>query len=154
MDAIPAEELCFVCRPVCRARFAAPSCSRGRLAASSAPPRGLTFAVIDDKTGQPVACRMHLVGPGKKPRKADPMPFWSDHFVFPGQITLKLPVGKYTFQLERGPEYKSHEGHFVIQHDAEDTKRIDAASLRGPGRRRLVLAAICMSAAGCRTPSC
>ena len=41
-----------------------------------------------------MACRMHLVGPGKKPRKAEPMPFWNDHFVFPGQITLKLPRGK------------------------------------------------------------
>ena len=85
---------------------------------------GLTLVVIDDKTGQPAACRMHLVGPGKKPRRADPMPFWSDHFVFPGQITLKLPVGKYTFQLERGPEYKRYDGRFVIEHDAEDAKRI------------------------------
>ena len=85
---------------------------------------GLTFVVIDNRTGEPVACRMHLLGPGKKPRKADPMPFWNDHFVFPGQITLKLPLGKYTFQLERGPEYKTTSGSFVIQHDAEDTKRI------------------------------
>ena len=61
----------------------------------------LSFTVLDDKTHEPIACRMHLVGPGKRPRKAEPMPFWNDHFVFPGKITLKLPVGKYTFQLQR-----------------------------------------------------
>ena len=115
---------------------------------------GLTLVVVDDKTGQPVACRMHLVGPGKRPRKADPMPFWSDHFVFPGQITLKLPVGKYTFQLQRGPEYKRYDGHFVIEHVAEDAKRITlhrCADLAAEGwySRRSVCAR-----GRCRTPSC
>ncbi len=84
----------------------------------------LTLTVTDDKTHQPVACRMHLVGPGKKPRKADPMPFWSDHFVFPGTIQLKLPVGKYTFQLQRGLEYRSVDGNFEIKHFAEDSKDV------------------------------
>jgi len=84
----------------------------------------LTVTVVDDKTHQPISCRMHLVGPGKRPRKADPMPFWSDHFVFPGKITLKLPVGKYTFQIQRGPEYLTQDGHFVIDHFAEDSKEV------------------------------
>ena len=52
------------------------------------------------------------------------MPFWNDHFVFPGTIQLKLPVGKYTFQLQRGLEYRSVDGHFEIKHFAEDSKDV------------------------------
>ncbi len=84
----------------------------------------LTLTVTDDQTHQPVACRMHLVGPGKGPRKADPMPFWNDHFVFPGTVALKLPVGKYSFQLQRGPEYRTVDGYFAIDHFADDSKDV------------------------------
>ena len=99
---------------------------------------GLSFTVIDDKTGQPVACRMHLVGPGKKPRKADPLPFWSDHFVFPGQITLKLPVGKYTFELARAGVQELR-GPFCHPARRRGREADHAAPLGRPGRRRLVL---------------
>ncbi len=84
----------------------------------------LALVVVDDKTHQPIACRMHLVGPGSKPRRIEQVPFWSDHFVFPGKITLKLPVGRYTFELQRGPEYKNVTGNFVIERSANDTKEI------------------------------
>ncbi|MGA2616622.1 MAG: hypothetical protein ABSF26_03370 [Thermoguttaceae bacterium] len=84
----------------------------------------LALVVLDDKTRQPIACRMHLVGPGSKPRRIEQVPFWSDHFVFPGKITLKLPVGRYTFELERGPEYKNVTGNFKIDRSANDTKEI------------------------------
>jgi len=82
--------------------------------------------VVDKDTGKPVACRMHLAGPNSnKPRKADKAPFWQDHFVFPGNILLKLPLGNYTFVLERGSEYLDQNGRFTINQFADDSKTIE-----------------------------
>jgi len=38
---------------------------------------------------------------------------------------LKLPTGRYTFEMERGPEYLVRGGHFSIENFADDTKQID-----------------------------
>jgi hypothetical protein len=85
----------------------------------------LVLTVVDEKTNTPIPCRMHLIGPGKKPRKVEGAPFWNDHFVFPGTITLKLPVGKYTFEVQRGPEYLNRVGNFAIEHFADDAKQFE-----------------------------
>ncbi len=69
---------------------------------------------------------MHLAGPNSnKPHKADNAPFWQDHFVFPGKILLKLPLGNYSFVIERGLEYLDQEGHFTINPFADDSKQIE-----------------------------
>ena len=65
------------------------------------------------------------VGPGKRPKKIEGYPFWSDHFVFPGKITLNLPTGFYTFELERGPEYYNVTGNFTIERFADDSKEVE-----------------------------
>jgi len=85
----------------------------------------LELTVVDKDTGKPIACRMHLLGPNKKPRKPDGVPYWHDHFAVPGKILLKLPLGNYTFLLERGPEYLDRQGYFTINHFADDTKTVD-----------------------------
>ncbi len=85
----------------------------------------LLLTVVDAKTQKPVACRMHLMGPGKRPKRIEGAPFWSDHFVFPGKITLDLPAGFYTFELERGPEYYNVTGNFTIERTADDSKRVE-----------------------------
>jgi hypothetical protein len=86
----------------------------------------LEVIAVDKDTGKPVACRMHLVGPNNnKPRKADKAPFWHDHFVFPGKILLKLPLGNYSFILERGLEYLDQNGRFTINVFADDSKQIE-----------------------------
>ncbi len=85
----------------------------------------LLLTVVDAKTQKPVACRMHLVGPGNRPKRIEGAPFWSDHFVFPGKITLNLPEGHYTFELERGPEYYNVTGNFQIERSADDSKQIE-----------------------------
>ncbi len=87
----------------------------------------LAITVVDRQTGKPIACRMHLKNAAGKPRRAKRAPFWHDHFVFPGKILLDLPVGNYTFDLERGPEYVTRSGHFRIDNFADDTKQIDLA---------------------------
>ncbi len=85
----------------------------------------LDLTVIDKDTGKPVACRMHLVGPNNKPRRVEKAPFWQDHFVFPGHILLKLPLGNYAFVIERGLEYLDQNGRFTFEAFADDSKQIE-----------------------------
>lgn len=94
-------------------------------ARTAMPNEQLTLKVTDRDTGKPIAVRMHLKnarGVAVKPPKT---PFWKDHFVFDGEITLKLPRGNYTFEMERGPEYLDRSGYFTIEPFANDTKEID-----------------------------
>jgi hypothetical protein len=81
--------------------------------------------VVDRDTQQPLACRMHLTNAAKRAMKAPKVPFWHDHFVFSGEITLKLPKGEYAFVIERGPEYLVRMGHFTMDDYSDDTKTVD-----------------------------
>jgi len=85
----------------------------------------LEITVVDKDTRKPIPCRIHLKRANGKPWKAERMPFWQDHFVFPGDITLKLPLGGYTFVLERGPEYVDCTGNFTINNFADDSKQVE-----------------------------
>jgi hypothetical protein len=85
----------------------------------------LVLSVVDRATRKPVACRMHLKGASGRARLPKKVPIGDDHFVLPGQITLKLPTGAYTFELERGPEYHAVTGHFTIANFADDTKQVE-----------------------------
>ena len=58
-------------------------------------------------------------------QKAAKQPFWVDHFVLGGEITLKLPNGDFNFDVERGPEYVNRIGHFTINDFAEDAHEVD-----------------------------
>lgn len=83
---------------------------------------------MDRETGEPIPCRMHLrkAGSLRPQRPSDRrLPYWHDHFIFPGTVTLELPVGTYEFQLERGPEYVRRSGHFVLNPLANDAQRVD-----------------------------
>jgi hypothetical protein len=85
----------------------------------------LEFRAIDKASGKPIAARMHLKDAAGKPVKPPQAPFWRDHFVFDGTITLELPPANYTFELECGPEYKLATGNFRIQRDSSDTKLVE-----------------------------
>src|SRR5262249_14299248 len=63
------------------------------------------ITVVDKATGQPVPCRVHLKDASGKGLKADKLPFWNDHFVCRGEVALDLLPGKYTVEIEHGPEY-------------------------------------------------
>ena len=84
----------------------------------------LELVVVDAETGAPIPCRMHLRSQKGRPRKVPKMPFWHDHFVFAGRITLSLPLGTYEFELERGPEYLTRSGYFTISRHADDSKEV------------------------------
>ena len=78
------------------------------------------ITVVDDKS-RLLPCRIHVNDSAGKPRRAGDMPFWRDHFVCPGTVTLELPPGKYTYEVERGPEYEQRSGSFITK-KGENTK--------------------------------
>lgn len=80
----------------------------------------LEIRVIDQDTKQPIAVRMHLKDPRGRPVKAAKLPFWHDHVLIPGRAVLELGPGKYTFELERGPEYHIRSGHFAVRRGSTD----------------------------------
>ena len=87
----------------------------------------LELTVVDRDSGRPIACRMHLRRGSEtgRPWRIKRLPFWQDHFVFPGQITLELPLGNYFFEIERGPEYVDCSGYFTINRYSDDAKQIE-----------------------------
>ena len=87
----------------------------------------LEIEVVDGKTGQPIAARMHLKNSRGRPVKLN-LPNAAEfggHFYIDGRRTLPLRRGQYTFELEAGPEYRQQTGHFEIERHADDTKRIE-----------------------------
>ena len=90
-----------------------------------------TIKAVDAETRQPVACRMHLKNMAGRPvnparfLKGVRLPFWRDHFVFAGEVTLALPPGTYSFELERGPEFRDWSGHFTLQRDSKDERTVE-----------------------------
>lgn len=73
---------------------------------ASADSGQLEFRVVEKASGKPFPCRIHLKDSAGKPQKPAKLPSWNDHFVCPGEATLELPLGKYAYQIDRGPEYR------------------------------------------------
>lgn len=82
----------------------------------------LKLTVVDHETGEPIPCRIHLRNSHGVARTVPGLPFWHDHFAFPGTVELELNRGAYTFLVERGPEYVHVRGHFTINDYAQDEK--------------------------------
>jgi hypothetical protein len=85
----------------------------------------LTLTAVDGQGGKPVACRVHLKNQAGRPVIPRKVPSLQDHFVLPGTIKLSLPLGHYSFQIERGLEYPTIFGHFEIQQYASDSKTVE-----------------------------
>lgn len=85
----------------------------------------LEVNVVDRDTNAPVAVRMHLRDAKGKPVRIPKVPYHNDHFVFEGKIILDLPLGAYSFEMERGPEYRIRNGTFVLERDAKDSTTVD-----------------------------
>jgi hypothetical protein len=85
----------------------------------------LTITAVEKEGGPPVPCRMQVKNAAGRPFNPHKVPFLQDHFVMPGTITLKLPLGNYAFELERGPEYPVIYGHFQINQYAGDSKVVE-----------------------------
>src|SRR6516162_2323771 len=86
------------------------------------------ITVVDNATGKPVPCRVHLKDANGKGLKADNLPFWNDHFVCRGEVALDLSPGKYTVEIEHGPEYSLATDSFTLA--AGQTKKLGVELLR------------------------
>lgn len=93
--------------------------------ASAASGGELTLTVIDQDTGQPLACRLHLRNEKGRPRRVSKAPFWHDHVAIDGMAKLKLPRGVYHYEIERGPEYLVRNGYFIVENQDKDEKVVD-----------------------------
>ncbi len=80
--------------------------------------------VTDEDTNQSIAVNLFLKNARGKAISAPKLPFWKDHFAFDGSVVLNLPPGKYTFEMERGPEYQLRSGNFEITRGATDTQHV------------------------------
>lgn len=91
------------------------SCSVLLLAATFAAAAKVDITVVDKKTGKPVPCRIHLQDAAGKAQRAGDLPFFKDHFCCPGRVSLELPAGKYSYEVERGPEYSQTAGAITLE---------------------------------------
>jgi len=78
----------------------------------------IEIRVTDAQSGDPIAVNMYLKDAYGRSRIPAQVPAWKDHFSFDGSVLLKLPTGRYTFEMERGPEYQLRTGHFEISRRA------------------------------------
>jgi hypothetical protein len=77
------------------------------------------ITVLSEATGKPVPSRIHIRDAAGKPQRASGLPFWHDHFVCRGHARLELAPGKYTYEVERGPEHEPRTGSFTLTCGAE-----------------------------------
>ena len=70
---------------------------------------------VVDEMSRLLPCRIHVIDSAGRPWRAEDQPFWRDHFVCPGSATLELPPGRYSYEVERGPEYEQRTGSFVVK---------------------------------------
>src|SRR5689334_5449697 len=80
------------------------------------------ITVVDAATRKPVPCRVHLKDARGKAQKADRLPFWNDHFVCKGEVALDLAPGKYSVEIEHGPEFSLAAESFALE--AGRTKKL------------------------------
>ena len=75
------------------------------------------FTTVDE-SNRIVPCRIHLRDSAGKAVKAPGLPFWHDHFVCTGRVSLALSPGAYVYEIERGPEYRAISNSFVVAAEA------------------------------------
>ena len=73
----------------------------------------LEFVVLDNGD-RPTPCRIHLRDASGKAVKAPHLPFWSDHFVCTGKVSLTLTPAEYIYEIERGPEYHAISNSIIL----------------------------------------
>ena len=75
----------------------------------------LSMTIVDTYTGNITPCRIHLKDADGNAIRADPHPFFKDHFVCDGTVELDMPAGRYHYEMERGCEYRPRSGDFSIE---------------------------------------
>jgi arylsulfatase len=114
------------------ARTPAPAAEKAREGTGT-----LRLRIVERKADRiiPVPARVHLADAKGKPVLPSGLPAWRDHFNCDGDVRLDLPAGRYTYTVERGPEYRRVSGALAISaHEAREqdvllSRIIDLAAL-------------------------
>jgi hypothetical protein len=78
----------------------------------------VVIKVVDSTTGKITPCQIYLKDQAGNAVRTQSLPFWHDHFVSPGYAELELSPRRYTYEIERGPEYYIQTGSFLIRDGA------------------------------------
>jgi hypothetical protein len=92
------------------------------LAQAQDPTARVEITILDKATGKAMPGRIHLNDAAGKGQRAAKLPFWNDHFVCPGTVALDVAPGKYTLEVERGPEFELYSDTFTLEAGA--TKKV------------------------------
>lgn len=72
---------------------------------------------VGNGAGQKMPCRIHLRNQDGEVVKTEDYPFWHDHFVCDGSASVNVPAGGYSWEIERGPEYRRATGKVTLAAD-------------------------------------
>ncbi|MGN6137129.1 MAG: hypothetical protein ACTHOU_21810 [Aureliella sp.] len=81
----------------------------------------MTIDIVDEKTGQPIPCRVELRDAKGRPQKTRGglnRPPWS---IVDGQFVYRGRQGDYKFDVSHGPEFAGGGGGFTLDRDGEGT---------------------------------
>ncbi|TWU06366.1 hypothetical protein Pla52n_20870 [Stieleria varia] len=81
----------------------------------SAQDPGVIKFKIQDEQSRSLPCRIHLFDEQGESVKVDRFPYWNNHFVCPGTADVAVPPGRYSWQIERGPEHSRLSGDAFVQ---------------------------------------
>jgi hypothetical protein len=70
---------------------------------------------VNDRSGNPVPCRIHLSDSAGNPQRAQGQPFWNDHFTCSGRVAIDLPAGIYRYEIEHGPCFQRRHGNIEVE---------------------------------------
>src|SRR5262249_47711928 len=76
---------------------------------------------VTDASSHALPCRIHLTDAAGKAQQAPGQPFWRDHFVCDGRVSLKLSPGRYRYEIERGPEWQRLSGTVELKAGRDHT---------------------------------
>src|SRR5688572_4447333 len=65
-------------------------------------------------SGAPAPSRIHLRDATGKMPKVTGWPAWNDHIVCAADATFIVPVGRYEFDIEKGPEFSAASGELTV----------------------------------------
>ena len=85
----------------------------------------LELNVVDQATGEPVAVQLRLTHQSGRLVRAPHLTREGDWQVFDGRTVLALAPGTYRFEMQRGLEYRTRTGHFLIKSGAADSHHVE-----------------------------
>ncbi len=74
---------------------------------------------VDEKTGEPIPCRVELRDAKSKPLKGRGALYVAPWTIVDGQLNYRGKAGDYTFDVHHGPEYAGGGGGFTLDKDGE-----------------------------------